>query len=320
MNIIPSDYIRDFVITSFGKTGRISSNHAEMTVPSMFVSDDWKRHMSINLTTGMWQDFKSGERGNFIKLYSLVKGISIYEAIERVAYDTATLDPQVIVEAHKVIELIDLIPVTIDSCFTSDDQAVIDAWTYLYGRGLFSVKNPKTFFVSTAQSFIGRAIIPYFNDIGEVIFLQGRSIAEAKPKYLSREMTILPQSSILYPFDRGLDYVVVCEGPIDAISLQIGGINATCTNGSHMSIQQAKQLKEFGGTIIMGYDNDNAGWNGLKSADKIRRDILMSSLSFCPPPPECKDWNDALLREVDFHSYIEKSKRIYDFANSVMIQ
>ena len=51
---------------------RLSSDDIELVVPSLFVDNDYKRHMSINLVTGLWRCFKSGESGNFAQLYSKI--------------------------------------------------------------------------------------------------------------------------------------------------------------------------------------------------------------------------------------------------------
>ena len=59
---------------------KMSSNDTELIVPSIFTNDDYKRHMSINLDTGLWQCFKSGNKGNFIQLYAYMEGITYNQA------------------------------------------------------------------------------------------------------------------------------------------------------------------------------------------------------------------------------------------------
>jgi hypothetical protein len=316
MNIIPPNYIRDFVLSNFNKVGRIVSAGREMTIPSLFVKNDWKRHMSVNLDTGMWQDFKSGERGDFIALYAITKGITRKLAKAEVyinsfsASQTAEV-PKTDDKPQRDAET--LTPVSINSCF-SDNEEVVRAWEYAYKRKLFNLRTEEPeFFISNLSSMSGRVIIPYF-DGKTVFYYQARTLSDQRPKYLNKDDCKVQKSSILYPFDMSLPYVVVCEGPIDAISLKNAGINATCTCGSIVSMEQMKQLKDFGGKVIFGYDNDAAGQKGLKDADKKRRFLLMNEIYFCCPPKGAKDWNDVFVRELaDLPKYIEEYSRKYSF-------
>ena len=303
----------------FKKNGKIVSTGKEITVPSIFVEDDWKRHMSINLSTGQWQDFKSGERGGFIRLYGILKGLDYPAAKADIYVRTFGFADT---EEDKVEdgcpeEEIDLIPITIDSC-NSNAPEVISAWVYLYERKLFSFKTEAPeFFISSNERFKGRVIIPYFDKDHKVFFYQGRTIVGATPKYISKRSTLIKQSDLLYPFDMGLDYVVVCEGPLDAISLQNAGVNATCTTGCHISTTQGRDLRDFGGKVIIGFDGDAAGLKGLRAAEKLRKSLLMPKIHFCFPPPKCKDWNEALLGGVDLKGYILKKEEEYTFAYNV---
>ena len=51
-----------------------------MIIPSVFVENDRKKHMSINLSNGLWQCFKTGKTGNFIRLYSILEQITYRQA------------------------------------------------------------------------------------------------------------------------------------------------------------------------------------------------------------------------------------------------
>ena len=68
MNIIAPQFIRDYFLEKFKDNYKMSSGESELIVPSVYISDDYKRHMSINLDTGLWQCFKSGNKGNFTQL------------------------------------------------------------------------------------------------------------------------------------------------------------------------------------------------------------------------------------------------------------
>jgi DNA primase len=141
-----------------------------------------------------------------------------------------------------------------------------------------------------------------------------------KPKYYCAKegQSVFKGSHILYPFDTGMDYVVVCEGPFDARSLQIQGINATCTTGMSVSETQLDALRMFRGKLIFGYDNDKAGEAGLKKADNMRKKKLMPALWYCPPPKPFKDWNEAHQKDFDLKSYVLSTAKPYTVENYIL--
>ena len=67
MNIINPQYIRDYITEKFSRDGKLSASSREFIMASPYVENDWKRHFSINLDSGLWQCFKTGEKGNFVK-------------------------------------------------------------------------------------------------------------------------------------------------------------------------------------------------------------------------------------------------------------
>ena len=138
-------------------------------------------------------------------------------------------------------------------------------------------------------------------------------MADETPKYLNPSDYWPRPSNILYPFNDEADHLVVCEGPLDAISLQIQGVNATCTMGCSVSEHQVEALKEFGGKIIIGYDNDEAGKRGVTKFDYLRRIKRMADTYICHPPSEVKDWNDAHIRGHDLKEFIETRTTKYDY-------
>lgn len=85
--MIASSYIRDYLIKKFEGKFKLISSGRELIIPSVFFTTDDKRHMSINLETGLWQCFKSGEKGNFIHLYALLESISYKAAYRKFLVD-----------------------------------------------------------------------------------------------------------------------------------------------------------------------------------------------------------------------------------------
>lgn len=260
--------------------------------------------MSVNLDTGLWQDFKSGEQGNFVRLYSYVEGLSYQQANVRLLIrqlDASQINENLSLSATKEIKNEDLGTLT----EVTEDNG--PAWDYIVRRCLFDISgNSKKFYLSSNPRFANRIIIPFEQD-GMMFYFQARTLTDQKPKYLNPTYyNNLKVSDVLYPFDEGAEYVVVCEGPIDAISLQLQGVNATSTQGCKVSQQQIEALKDFKGRIILAYDNDLAGRHGRAAFDVKRKQMRMPELYCCPPPEKFKDWNDAHVNYFDLDDWVKK--------------
>ena len=304
---------------------KMSSNDTELIVPSIFTSDDYKRHMSVNLDTGLWQCFKSGNKGNFIQLYAFLEGLTYNNAEADILikeldsnYDTASLPfsrkppPQPhIPDGH--IQRLYLRSVTLQD-YESQNPLVQRAWAFLYERKLFKLDGDQNsqYYVSTSGRYDRRLIIPFEND-SEIFYFQARTLGDDVPKYLNPSDEWPKSSHILYPYDEEADAVVVCEGPFDAISLQIQGVNATCTMGCSVSEYQVEALKDFRGKVIIGYDNDEAGQRGVHKFDYLRRIKRMADIYICHPPSEVKDWNDAHQHGWDLQKFVESHTKKYDY-------
>lgn len=331
MNIVAPQYIRDYLTEKFEENYRLSSNNDEMIVPSLFVADDYKRHMSVNLNTGLWQCFKSGNKGNFIQLYAYLEGITYNKAesailfrelLDGKVFSPATPQPKKKSNPDRQKDL-GLIPVTLDS-YDSENALVQKAWTFLYERKLFNLEpehtgfdSGNTYYVATgtrggAGMYRNRLIIPFENN-SVIFYFQARALDGEPPKYLNATGDWPKSSSVLYPFDTEEDHVVVCEGPFDAISLQLQGVNATCTLGCSISDLQVEELKSFEGKIIVGYDNDAAGRKGVNRFDYLRRLKRMADLHICHPPSEVKDWNEAHMKGMDLKHYVDSHTTKYDY-------
>lgn len=320
MNIVSPEFIRDYLLEYFEGEGNISSGGSELVVPSVFLENDWKRHMSINLDTGLWQCFKSGEQGNFIKLYAYLENMSYSRAeaellfkdlIETGNFCSYTPPKTIITEK----EQFRLEAVTVED-LDSEDLIINRAWDFIFSRGLYNLKevDQPVFYIDREGRYRDRIIIPFHDDDGEVFYFQARTLANKQPKYLNPPSASWPKSSnILYPFKETEKEVIVCEGPIDALSFQVQGVNATSTQGSDVSEAQILELAEFGKKIVVAYDNDEAGAKGMKRFDKMRKIKRMAEIYICHPPSEFKDWNEAHINGCDLRKHIDEHARLYDY-------
>jgi hypothetical protein len=286
---------------------------------SLFVDYDWKKHMSVNVDSGLWQCFKTGRSGNFTTLYAQAEGVAYFKAqrdliiknFEFLGEEVPELDRP---ENKLELDTSKLIPINLDSV-DSDNKKEVDAWNFLFSRALFSLNEEEEapFYLCTEGKFSDRIIIPFKAD-GVVFYFQARALYDQSPKYLNPSTEIAPKpSDILYPYDEDEDYLIVCEGPLDALALQRKGINATATIGSSVSPRQAEILSTFRGKIILGYDNDEAGQRGIDKFDRTRKEMRMGPFEVCPPPPKYKDWNEAHIAGEDMFSWIMDKSQAYDF-------
>tara|TARA_R110001583_G_scaffold59799_3_gene177832 strand:+ start:7954 stop:8952 length:999 start_codon:yes stop_codon:yes gene_type:complete len=321
-------FIRDYLLEKLNCDYRISSGERELIIPSVFVEDDYKRHMSINLDTGLWQCFKTGSKGNFIKLYSILEKVHykaaesklLFQGVETGMWDlfepkTVGQDSEI---ANYTLDTGDFIPVNVNS-HDSENPLVLKAWKFLMDRKLFNLTDfeEEPYYVAPKGKYKGRLIIPFKDYDGDIFFFQARSLNNAlTPKYLNPSVEDgVKSSNILYPFDFERDHLCICEGPADAISLNLNGLNATCTVGSNISNVQMQTLREFEGKVIFAYDNDEAGQKGIEKFEHLRKKYIMPTFSICTPQFKYKDWNEAHQAGEDLYEWFTEKTYEYNFEN-----
>lgn len=118
-----------------------------------------------------------------------------------------------------------------------------------------------------------RIIIPCHNEIGKMIWLEGRYIGKKKIDNKYWRPKGIDKTKYLFNFHRvkkkGYKWVIVVEGIIDAMILWYWGIPAVCCYGSVISEDQLGVLMEFN-KVYVCLDNDKAGIKGwFKVKDKL---------------------------------------------------
>lgn len=113
--------------------------------------------------------------------------------------------------------------------------------------------------------FSSRLIFPIFDSRDRVIAFGGRVLDKSLPKYVnSPETDIYSKGRNLYCLNfakrEKQECILIVEGYMDAISLQRFGIsNAVASLGTALTDNQARLLKKYTDTVIIGYDQDSAG-------------------------------------------------------------
>ena len=280
MTSVNSGFIRTYCLSRFTANYRLSSDGTELIVPSLFLENDYKRHQSVNLNTGLWRCFKTGNKGNFVKLYSILEGCSYREAYERFVFENFLVEDEY-VEPEKKIENIDD-----DSMFEMVTDHPIVA-----SRMLDSF----TFYICKEGFYKNRLIIPFFNGKKKMFYFQARALDnETNPKYLNCRN--LKSSQVLYPYEyESTEPLFITEGVFDAMSLKLCGLNATTTLSCYTSNEQMMQLQQYRGPLVCSFDSDKAGRDGVKKFLHVAYKHKRSDLYHCLPPKGFKDWNELLL-------------------------
>ena len=287
MNMGSDSYIRKYCLDKFHSNYRLSSDDTELVVPSIFIDNDYKRHMSINTETGLWRCFKTGEVGNFLKLYAILEKCSYREAYEKFVFE----DFMAGYKGRRPLEEFD--PNQIDSDLDEvENFKIAEGHPFPQSRGVDQFK----FYIATSGKYSGRLIIPFINRNGKLFYFQARALGDEQPKYLNCKN--LKSSQILYPFDYGSQKpLYITEGVFDCLSLQAVGLNATTTLSCFTSREQMLQLSQYTGPLVCAFDSDGPGIAGRKKfmdlAHWIRRDDLYTVV----PPNPFKDWNEILTKK-----------------------
>lgn len=309
---------------------RYQSAGRELTVPSLFMDGDWKMHMSINVETGLWRCFKTGETGNFISLYSIFEKISYRRAQLKLILLGAE-DEFFPASPVKETGYSDLIKQGKKASFNTDawdpvnkgttqeqlesDPLQHQAYTYLNSRKVGNYD----FFVCREGKYKNRLIIPYRNADEEIFYFNSRALFSNQfPKYLNPSSEEGVRSShILYHYDEDSENpLIITEGVFDTLVFRLCQRNSTCTQGSYISDIQMDQIKGYKGTIIVAYDNDDAGLKGLIRFDTARKRAMMPSFKVAIPPNPYKDWNEVYYTLDDmfeFNKLFKNCTREYDY-------
>jgi hypothetical protein len=162
------------------------------------------------------------------------------------------------------------------------DQELITVFCYLRNnRALDPYAYP--YYWTNKVGFKNRVIVPFYKD-GVCVGYTARAINDAKPKFISEQ-----QPGYVFNLDRQThdrEFVIVCEGPFDALS-----IDACALLGAEVKDSQNWLLKQLGKEIVLVPDRDHEGPRTVEQALEYGWSVSM------PDWPEgVKDVNDAVIK------------------------
>jgi hypothetical protein len=173
-------------------------------------------------------------------------------------------------ESEPITSLLDHIP-----------DKLVPVLEYLHSRNLYLEDYP--FYWTPKIGFSNRVIIPFLKD-NVIVGYTARTIGDVKPKYISEQ-----QPGYVFNLDRqhnNREFVICCEGPIDAIS-----IDACALMGAEIKDSQNWLLKQLGKEIILVPDRDHEGPKTVEQALEYGWSVSMPDW-----PKGIKDVNDAVCK------------------------
>jgi hypothetical protein len=207
------------------------------------------------------------------------------DVINQLGLEALRLNENSTAEIRTVIPKFDVRALPQDSALiTSLDHIpdkLIPVLEYLQDRNIFLEDYP--FYWTPKIGFSNRVIIPFiFND--EIVGYTARAIGDAKPKYISEQ-----QPGYVFNLDSQHDareFVIVSEGPFDAIS-----IDGCALLGAEVKDSQNWLLKQLGKEIVLVPDRDHEGPRTVEQAIEFGWSVSMPDW-----PPGVKDINDAVIK------------------------
>jgi len=217
------------------------------------------------------------------------------DVINQLALEAMRLDENTTAEVRSIVPKFDVRALPIDSRsfeewhtflkLTDEDYQVPEAFynvvEYLANRKINPLAYP--FYHTNKVGFNNRIIIPFIYK-GEVVGWTARAVNDAKPKYLSEQ-----QPGFVFNLDHQTndrDFVIVCEGPFDALS-----IDACALLGAEIKDSQNWLLKQLGKEIVLVPDKDHEGPKTVEQAVEFGWSVSMPDW-----PDGVKDVNDAVVK------------------------
>ena len=147
--MISSTFIKEYLLDKLGKNSRLASGGSELVMPSIFLENDWKMHMSVNLDTGLFQCFKSKKKGNFVHLFAFLEGISFKKSFDELSFRSFIHEDKEPERKEQppspaLDQLSGLEKITIEYPNGETTDLGMKAWYYLFQRKLATLLDIKT--------------------------------------------------------------------------------------------------------------------------------------------------------------------------------
>ena len=169
------------------------------------------------------------------------------------------------------------------------------------------------------DKFWNRVMFPIMDVNNKVIAFGGRVMGDGKPKYLnSPETKVFDKSRNLYGLNiertSRKDYLLICEGYMDVISLhQAGFNNAVAALGTSFTSGHASLIKRYAKEVVLTFDSDGAGIKAALRAIPILREAGLSIKVLSMKPYKDPDEFIKALGPEAYEERIEKATNYFIF-------
>ncbi len=163
-------------------------------------------------------------------------------------------------------------------------------FVYLTKRGI-SLETIREFKLREEK---GCVKIPYYNQNGKIMFYKCRA-------KLSKEFWYQPKGISLklynqWNLEKFKEYVVICEGEIDCLTLVQFGINAVGCPGTNLFKKDWARLFDYIDKVYICFDNDNPGVEGARKLAEEYFSYRSTYNILIPRGNGVKDINDLLTK------------------------
>ncbi|MDO4760131.1 MAG: DNA primase [Candidatus Saccharibacteria bacterium] len=308
---------------------------------------------------GIWHDFSANKGGDIFTFVMEVEGITFREAIEKLAAQAGVDlsryqggDAEVSKKKARAREALALATKYYQACMMKSrkvcdyvfyrrnlNRGTVEEFKIGYspetGTALKQVLMKRGFSVAELRTagllnqydkdmFRGRMMVPFIDNVGNVIGFTARVLDKSEPKYLNTSDTLLfNKSRFIFGLAQAKEairregYVVIVEGNMDVISSHQAGVKtAVATSGTAMTDQHLKILSNLTSDIRLAYDGDEAGVKAAERAIEMAGDLgldlsIISDYHGAKDPDELiqKDpalWQDAVNKKIPATDWLLK--------------
>ena len=280
--MINPQIVERFLKNEFGENVK-ENRHDDWrwAIPSPFKTNDKEKRLHFNTKRGFAHDFTTGENYDFWTVVKLVKGFDTNDQAVRYILEISR-DIRNIVQFDKHEKRkVNIEPLCSIALPKEYEPIPIKQWDWailkdaMRWRRIVEYVNDRritnhdikkySLGVCRSGEYVGRIIIPFFEN-GETVFFQGRSIDKnAALRYKNPNAEIREKSSVVFNIDAITDDAIVCEGVFDAMV-----VNGQCCLGKDPSDVQIEKIVNKTGNLTLALDNDIAGIaSTLKLASKL---------------------------------------------------
>jgi hypothetical protein len=291
----------------------------------------YKKRFNLNWNNGVpgWHCWNCGRKGNFIEIYSIVKGLSYDDAKKEIyKYNKDTIKRQINeykkrpkVKENKNIEKENFNWIK-DKCYninSEEDGILCKRYIQKLKSFYISRKIPKKYkiYICYDGKYKGRIIIPIFDENKNIIYFQARRIPKSGiiPKYDNpispKELCILNR----HKFNRDKN-IIITEGLIDAF--MIGNQGTSCLGKEISEELIVNLLKLTDKNIIISLDNDVEAYNALGRF--MKKNKYSKKVKYFLYPQEFIGHDDinsickAMTQQIDVYELITQNSVSYSTA------